>query len=242
VPQNAVLNYTHIFSPTLVNEAKFGLNASKTRVSGLAPVGSGVNLDGVSIRSQRDVVIGWQLGIRFADGPSQDFDRLQRQIRAVYKTTRCRSFDSVNWIHGNHSFKAGVEVRPLRIENAILGGITYTFPSIQGFLADTPSQIAINGNTNDVSPWTGKGGYFHMRQTFYIGYAQDEWKIRPNVTLSYGLRYEYYSPLHEDNNKVLWFDVPTGTLIPNYTGDWYTMKTDNLGPRVGLSWSPRDGR
>src|ERR1019366_1254521 len=49
VPQNAVLNYTHIFSPTLINEAKFGYNASKTRVSGLAPVGSGVNLDGVSI-------------------------------------------------------------------------------------------------------------------------------------------------------------------------------------------------
>src|SRR3984893_3234016 len=56
--------------------------------------------------------------------------------------------------------------------------------------------------------------------------------------MSYGLRYEYYSPLHEDNNKVLWFDVPTATLIPNYTKDWYTMKTTNFGPRLGFSWSP----
>ncbi len=77
-----------------------------------------------------------------------------------------------------------------------------------------------------------------MRQTFYIGYFQDEWKLRPNVTLSYGLRYEYYSPLKEQNDKVLWFDVPTGTLIPNYTGDWYTMKKTNFAPRLGLSWSP----
>jgi hypothetical protein len=37
---------------------------------------------------------------------------------------------------------------------------------------------------------------------------------------------------------VLWFDVPTGTLIPNYTGDWYTMKKTNFAPRLGLSWSP----
>jgi len=44
--------------------------------------------------------------------------------------------------------------------------------------------------------------------------------------------------LHEQNNKVLWFDVPTGKLIPNYTKDWYTMKTTNFGPRLGFSWAP----
>jgi hypothetical protein len=76
-----------------------------------------------------------------------------------------------------------------------------------------------------------------MRQTFYIGYVQDEWKIRPGLTMSYGLRFEYYSPLKEQNNKVLWFDVPTGTLIPNYDKSWYTMKK-NFGPRLGFSWAP----
>ena len=76
-----------------------------------------------------------------------------------------------------------------------------------------------------------------MRQTFYIGYAQDEWKLRPNFTMSYGLRFEYYAPMHETNNRVLWFNVPTGTLIPNYTGDWYTMRK-NFGPRLGFTWAP----
>jgi len=58
------------------------------------------------------------------------------------------------------------------------------------------------------------------------------------VTASYGLRYEYYSPLKEQNDKVLFFDVPTGKLIPNYTGDWYTMKKTNFAPRLGLTWAP----
>jgi hypothetical protein len=43
--------------------------------------------------------------------------------------------------------------------------------------------------------------------------------------------------MHEDNNRVLWFDVPTGTLKPNFTGDWYTMRK-NFGPRLGFTWSP----
>jgi Carboxypeptidase regulatory-like domain/TonB dependent receptor len=237
VPENAVLAYNRVISPTVVNEAKFGFNGSKTRVSGLAPVAPGVNLDGLSLSLNGVQTLDGTPGYALPSGLLRISTAFNGKS-APYTNYSLSFIDSLSWIHGNHSFKAGVEIRPLRIENAILGGITYTFPSVQGFLADTPSQVAINGNTNDVSPWTGKGGYFHMGQTFYIGYLQDEWKIRPNLTLSYGLRYEYYSPLHEDNNKVLWFDVPTGTLIPNYTGNWYTMKKTNFGPRLGLSWSP----
>jgi hypothetical protein len=237
VPQNLVLSYTRVQSATVINEAKFGFNASKTRVSGLAPVVPGVNLDGVSIALN---------GVQTLDGTSgyalpTGLLRISTAFngRAAPYTNYSLSFiDGLTIIHGTHNIKMGVEIRPQRIKNAILGGTTYTFPNMQSFLNAAPSQIAINGNTNDVSPFTGKGGYFDMRQTFYIGYVQDEWRIRPNFTMSYGLRYEYYSPLKEQNDKVLWFDVPTGKLIPNYTGDWYTMKKTNFGPRLGLSWSP----
>jgi hypothetical protein len=47
--ENLVLAHNRVQSATLINEAKFGFNGSKTRVSGLAPVVPGVNLDGVSI-------------------------------------------------------------------------------------------------------------------------------------------------------------------------------------------------
>ena len=54
-----------------------------------------------------------------------------------------------------------------------------------------------------------------LKQEYYIGYAQDEWKIRPNLTMNYGLRYEYYSPLREDRNLFTFFDMNTGDLDRN---------------------------
>ena len=49
-------------------------------------------------------------------------------------------------------------------------------------------------------------------EEYYIGYAQDEWRIRPGFTLSYGLRYEYYAPLRERNNGQVLFDIATVLL------------------------------
>src|SRR6266850_2696848 len=237
VPQNLVLAYTRVQSATMINEAKFGFNGSKTRVTGVAPQIPGLNLDGVTISLT---------GVTSLDGNSS-YASPTGQIKvssafsgkaAPYTNYSLSFIDNLTLLRGNHNIKMGVEIRPQHIENAFLGGTTYSFNGIQGFMAGTPSTVTVLGNTNDPSPFTGKSGYFHMRQTFYIGYVQDEWKIRPNFTMSYGLRYEYYGPLHEENNKVLWFDVPTATLIPNYPNDWYKMRTTNFGPRLGLSWSP----
>jgi len=221
----------------VINEAKVGFNGSKTRVSGLPPQIPGLNLDGVTISLT---------GVQTLDGTSS-YASPTGQIKvssafsgkaAPYTNYSLSFIESLTLLRGNHNIKMGVEIRPQKIGNAFLGGTSYSFNGIQGFMAGTPSNVTIIGNTNDPSPFTGKSGYFDMRQTYYIGYAQDEWRIRPNLTMNYGLRYEYYSPLHEQNDKVLWFDVPTGTLIPNYKGDWYKMKTTNLGPRLGFSWSP----
>jgi hypothetical protein len=237
VPQNAIFNWNHIFSANMVNEFKFGFNGSKTRVSGLAPVAPGVNLNGVAIALNGVSAIDGNSGYALPTGLLR-ISTAFNGSSAPYTNHSLSFIDNFSIIKGGHNIKMGIEIRPQQMLNAILGGTTYTFANVQGFLGATPSQIQINGNTNDVSPFTGKGGWFDMRQTFYIGYLQDEWKIRPNFTMSYGLRYEYYSPLKEQNDKVLWFDVPTGKLIPNYKGDWYTMKTTNFGPRLGFTWAP----
>ena len=237
LPQNLVLAYNRIFTPTTVNEAKVGFNGSKTRLVGIAPVVPGLNLTGVTISLT---------GVTTLDGTSS-YASPTGQIKvssafsgnaAPYTNYSLSYIDALTMIRGNHNIKTGVEIRQLRISTAFLGGTTYSFSGIQGFMAATPSSIQVLGNTNDLSPYTGKSGYFDLRQTYYIGYAQDEWKARPNLTINYGLRYEYYSPLREQQNKVLWFDVPTATLIPNYTKDWYQMKTTNFAPRLGLSWLP----
>jgi hypothetical protein len=243
VPQNAMVALNQVLRPSLLNEIKVGLNAPKTRVYASTPNVPGVDLSGVTISLSGVVSLGGTGGQQGSVGIASPTGQLKLSSalngRAAPYTNYSLSFiDNLTWIHGNHNVKFGAEIRPEHLKTAFDGGTTYSFANIQAFLANVPTSVAFNGDTTALSPFTGKSGFSLMHQVFYIGYVQDEWKIRPNVTLSYGLRYEYYSPLHESNNKVAWFDIPTGTLIPNYTKDWYTMKTTNFGPRLGFSWSP----
>jgi hypothetical protein len=139
---------------------------------------------------------------------------------------------------GSHNVKMGIEFRSITIYNDQLGGTTYTFSNVDAFLANRPQQIAFNGDLSALSPFTGLSGNAEMKQTFYIGYIQDEWKIRPSLTLNYGFRYEYYSPLHEVRNKNIVFDIARGDIIPRDSQEWYQSSAMNLGPRIGLSFAP----
>jgi hypothetical protein len=236
LPQNLVLALNSVFSATLINEVKIGFNGSKTRATGYFPKVQGLDLSGVTVSIS---------GTPNFAGVSQ-FVNPTGQIklssafpgRAAPYTNHSLSFiDNLTWIHRNHTMKVGVEVRPQHIKSAFYGGTAYSFNGVQALLGNTPAQIQVIADSTDTSPFTGKSGFWNINQSFYIGYAQDEWRIKPGFTMSYGLRFEYYTPMHEDNNRVLWFDVPTGTLKPNYTGDWYTMRK-NFGPRLGFTWSP----
>ena len=119
-----------------------------------------------------------------------------------------------------------------------LGGITYTFSNLTNFLANTASTIDFNLDVSAPSPYNnGATGQRHVRQEYYIAYAQDEWRLRPNVTLNYGVRYEYYTPLREANNLDVILDTETGKLKPSDTAFYHTTK-DNVLPRVGFTYAP----
>jgi hypothetical protein len=244
VPQNLVVAMNQVLSPTTINETKFGFNGAKMRPNATAPTVPGIDLTGVTISLSGTVALGGVAGLGGSAGVASPTGQLRLSSAlngrgAPYTNYSLSFIDNLNLIRGSHNVKMGVEIRPVRMETAYLGGTTYTFSNIQGFLADTPSQVQFNGDTNAPSPFTGKSGYTNVRQVYYIGYIQDEWKIRPNLTMNYGMRYEFYSPLHETNNKVLLFDTTTGKLIPNFTGDWYKMSTTNFGPRLAFSWAPQ---
>ena len=91
----------------------------------------------------------------------------------------------------------------------------------------------------------------------YAAYVQDNWKLRPNLTLNVGLRYEYWSPLDEKNGlylaPVLENNNLQATLLdPNATLDFiggpsgrpfYNANKANFAPNVGFAWNPfRDGK
>jgi len=146
--------------------------------------------------------------------------------------------DNLNWTHGNHAIKFGGELRPVRLYTDRQGGITYTWSNINNFLTNTLQSTQFLGDVSAPSPFFNNStGVALAKQTYYIAYAQDEWKIKPNVTLNYGLRYEYYSPLKEANNRQIYFDIVNGVLR-DPSGDPLIMKKNNFGPRVALTWSP----
>ncbi len=228
VPQNAVIAVNQIWSSHIFNETKFGYNGIKMRVQGIA--GASPNAD----ISKARIAVAGLTNVGSLISLSSSFNG----IGAPYTGQTYSYIDNFSIQKGNHNMKFGVEIRPLALYNNQIGGTTYTYNSIGAFQSNTPNQIQFYGDLSDLSPFTGLSGNAQVKQAYYIGYGEDEWHIKPNLTLSYGLRYEYYSPLHEVRNKVVVFDMTANNIFPNYTGDWYASSKANFGPRVGLTYSP----
>jgi hypothetical protein len=228
VPQNAVINLSQYYSPHIVNETKVGFNGIKMRVVGVAGPSPNVDLSRARISITGLTNVGSLISL------SSSFNG----VGAPYTGQSLSFIDNLTVLQQNHSMKFGVEVRPISLYNNQIGGTTYTYNSIAAFIANAPNQIQFYGDLSDMSPFTGLSGNAHLKQAYYIGYVQDAWKIRPNLTLSYGLRYEYYSPLSEERNKNVFFDMKAGTIYPKYTGDWFNSSKSNFGPRLAVTWSP----
>jgi hypothetical protein len=228
VPQNGVLAFNQIWSSHIFNETKFGYNGIKMRVLGIP--GASPNAD----LSRTRIAVAGLTNVGALISLSSSFNG----VGAPYTGQSYSYIDNFSYQKGNHNMKFGVEVRPLSLYNNQIGGTTYTYNSISAFQSNTPNQIQFYGDLSDKSPFTGLSGNAQVKQTYYIGYAQDEWHLKPNLTLSYGLRYEYYSPLHEVRNKVVVFNMATGDIQPSYPGDWYASSKNNWGPRLALTWSP----
>ena len=76
-----------------------------------------------------------------------------------------------------------------------------------------------------------------MRRTFWMGYGQDEFKVRSNLTLNLGVRYEYYSVMNEVKDRIAVVDLACGGFCPPGT-PMYSPDRNNFAPRVGLAWIP----
>jgi hypothetical protein len=205
-PENIVFALQKVFSPRLVNETKFGVNRSVWTpiVQGSAPLDLGVGGD-----------VAWT--------------GLSGSSKQEEAGTTFSFIDNLTNNHGRNSFKYGVDIRRIRLNNSgnaiTTSSIGYTsFSNFQHNLADSMSL--------DVGQ-----GLVGLRRTFYMGYAQDELKLTPNLTLNAGLRYEFYSVMHEVQGRSLTVSAACGGFCPE-GAPFYRPNYKDFGPRFGLSWAP----
>jgi len=244
VPQNGIVALQSALRPNLFNEFKFGYNSAYSRINGSAPANAAVDLSNITLNVAGSVAgfalpgQGSNAGIAVPGGLVRA-NSAQNGRAQPYTPFSLSAIDNVSWTKGNHSFKFGGELRRISLYTDRLGGITYTWASINNFLANGLQSTQFLGDLSSPSPFfiPSLVGPAHAKQWYYIGYAQDEWKIKSNLTLNYGLRYEYYTPLKEVNNRQIYFDIINGVLR-NPSEDPYLTSGTNFGPRVAVTWSP----
>ncbi|MGI8919818.1 MAG: carboxypeptidase regulatory-like domain-containing protein [Pyrinomonadaceae bacterium] len=241
-PQNGVIALQTIISPTVLNELKFGYNGAKTRVNGQAPTINGLDLSAITLNISGNTA-NFNLPGQGTSAGTAVPGGLVRANSATngrgqpYTPYTLSIIDNVNWTNGAHNFRFGGEARALRLYTDRLGGTTYTFSSLQNFLTNTLQSVQFVGDLSATSPFTGVAGQRLAKQEYLIAYGQDQWNVRPGLTLNLGLRYEYYTPLREKSNGQVLFDITSGVLR-DPAEDAFGSKRSNLGPRLAVTWSP----
>jgi len=240
-PSNAVFNLQGVLSDKTTNEFKFGYNAAPTNIAGVVPSAASVvsaaiiNLTG-SVANNGIAGQGSNSGITVPGGLVRA-NSAQNGRAQPYDPYTLSFIDSLSSLRGNHFLKVGGELRMIRMSTDRLGGTTYTFQNINAFLANQPSGIQFLGDESAPSVFNnGASGERHIRQEYYIAYAQDEFHASPKLTLNYGLRYDYYSVIREANGLQVKFNVDTGVIDPPST-PVYISKKNNIQPRIGATYS-----
>jgi hypothetical protein len=146
-----------------------------------------------------------------------------------------------SWIKGNHSMKMGGNFQRART-NSLRNRARTVFNIINGWDGNGGNAAAIAqlllGRFDSASRTFGDSERV-ISQNSYGFYFQDEWKVRPNFTLSLGLRYDIAANLNEENDLASNFDPAVGLVtVGNGIGSLYDMDKNNFGPRIGFAWDP----
>lgn len=207
-PVNGEIEVTHIFSPSLVNEFKFGFNRSTANTYDINQTGVPyvISVSGFTSLNNNKVSIG--VGNSFS------------------------YIDNVTWIKGRHTFKAGVEIRRIQLNQGNTEAGTISYASLSAFDQNQVSTAILNGDL----PING------LRKYQYYGYIQDEFKLRPNLTLNLGARYSFFNLFHEAQHRANPFDFAT-CGPQGFCGVGASFGQPNYGdidPRIAFAWSPRE--
>ena len=240
--KNFVVNYDRTITPSFVNEVRAGMqifpandqiytNATSQNLPQL------FGLPGV----QESILPS----INFGLGTVGNADGVE-----VFHDTTIEAEDSITWTHGKHSVHAGFELYHYIMNDIYAGnqGAAGSFAfsgqyTSNGNVAGTTTPIAgsafadfLLGLPENVQQ--GVPFNFHLRNSLFAGFVQDNWNIAPSLTLNLGVRYELTTARGDKNpNNNVNFNLLTGT--PEVGTNYNTYKgIDNFQPRIGFAWQP----
>ncbi len=221
------INETHTFSGTMINEFR----ATVVRVHG--------DIRCAECQIPSNIGITGMTG--FGKGGPVPFIQNNYELR-----------DNFSWVRGSHAIKAGFQLSKLQSNwkpTASYQRPNYTFTSIWEFVNDDPfSQGNIGLNPKDGSVYTPDVA---ERQTTVSWFVEDGWKVRPNLTLTYGVRWETYGKVGQATlgNNVEWRGgndlasrIAQGANVTRFN-ILDRPDRNNFGPRFSFAWDPtRQGK
>jgi hypothetical protein len=227
------LSWIRTLSPSMLNAARF--NFTRYAYNGITS-NPQVNFAIPRIEVQGLPLPGGQR-IRYGAAQGDDSPGILAQNTYAFS-------DVVSKLIGNKAFKFGFEYSHEQDNDALIGGARpdQVFQGMWNFANGTPIFEAI-----EVNPITGaapvtRGQYY--RSSIVGVFVQNDWKLRPNLTVNLGLRWEYYAPPTEADGHLTNFvpaNDPTNGLLNgvevNPSQQW-SSSYNKFGPRLGFAWSP----
>jgi hypothetical protein len=226
------VSYTHIFTPRLLMENRFGWNSFD---EDFFPQDS--TLDPASL--------GLETGV-----PAQDFGLPLltfgdvSPIGATTSVPRGRVdrnwevFTNFSYSTGKHNWKWGGEYRRTTVKQFFDSGFRakLNFDDFFAFLAGTPSSGRQATTVSAADPFTPFSGTTlrNTAQNNFAFYMQDSWKLLPRLTMNYGVRWDYFGVISEAGGQFSNFDpaLPGPVLTDQlYPKDW-----NNFSPRLSFAW------
>ncbi|HEV2986459.1 MAG TPA: TonB-dependent receptor, partial [Vicinamibacterales bacterium] len=232
--QGASVEHTRVISPSLVNVARVGFSrtllisgkvtdvlnpAISDKSLGFVP---GLDVGGITVPGLTSLSAGpTALDYNFA----------------AY--TSYQAFDSLNIVRGTHALKVGVNFDRMQYNSSQpnLTGGSFSYGSLQGFI--TNGLQGTNPSITFAATLAGTNDERGMRQSLIGAYIQDDWRIRKDLTLNLGMRYEITTIPDEVQNKIALLHSLADTA-PKLGGPIQDSNPTlrDFSPRIGAAWSP----